>query len=138
MGAAEEVAEDGQLKGVEEEGQGGCGGEGVKEGVGVVEGDGGELGGVGAVLPDLDVREGGVGEGAVELDAFDAEEGKAGGEQGSAAFAGADVEEDSLFDGSGKVQALQPEIEQGLEDAGSDAVVSGQLGGFDGGTASDG
>ena len=39
---AEEAAEDGQLEGVEEEGQGGLGGDGVKRGVGVVQLDGRE------------------------------------------------------------------------------------------------
>jgi len=136
--AAQEAAKDGQLKGVKEEGQGRHGRERVLQGVGVVDGDGCKLGGVGAALPDFGVGECDVGECAVELDALDTEKRVARGEQRSATFAGADIEEDRLFDGSGEVQALQPEIEQGLKDAGGDAVVGRELGGFYGGAASDG
>jgi len=136
--AAQEAAKDGQLKRVKEEGQGWRGGERVLQGVGVVDGDRCKLGGVGAALPDFGVGECDVGECAVELDALDTEKRVARGEQRSATFAGADIEEDRLFDGSGEVQALQPEIEQGLKDAGGDAVVGRELGGFYGGAASDG
>jgi len=104
----------------------------------VVEGDGGELGGVGAALPDPGVGEGDAGEGAVEFDAFDTEERVARGKQSGAAFAGADVKEDGLSNGCERSKALQPEIEQGLEDAGGDAVVGGEFSGFDVGAASDG
>jgi len=137
LDASEEAAEDGQFKGVKEEGQGGLGGEGVAQGVGVVESDGCELGGVGAMLPDSGVGEGGLGKIAVKFNAFNAKKWEAGGKQGGATFAGADVEEDGLFDGCGEVEALQPEIEQGLKNAGSDAVIGSEFHGFDGGAAGD-
>ncbi len=50
---------------------------------------------------------GDAGEGGVELDAFDAEERVLGGEEEGAALAGADVEEDGLFDGL-RVGAVEP------------------------------
>jgi len=136
--AAQEAAQDGQLKGVKEEGQGGRIRQRVLERVSMVERDRSQLGGLGAALPDFSVGEGNVGQGAVEFDAFDPQKREARGEQGSATFAGANVEEDGLFDGSGEVQALQPEVEQGLEDARRDAVVGGKLGGFDIGAAGNG
>jgi len=42
LDVAEEAAEDGEFEGVEEEGEGGLGGEGMGGGVGVVECEGGE------------------------------------------------------------------------------------------------
>ncbi len=63
----------------------------------------------------------------VELDAFDAEERVLGGEQHRAAFACADVEEDGALDGREWMQLLEPEIEHRAKDAGSDAVVGGEV-----------
>ena len=71
---AEEAAEDGQLEGVEEEGQSGLGGDGVERGVGVVQLDGRECVSGGIKRPEGDVGLGDGGERGVELDAFDAEE----------------------------------------------------------------
>jgi len=99
LDVAEEAAEDGQLEGVKEECEGRRGGDGVEGGVGVVELDGREGVGGGVLRPERDVGLGDVGEGLVELDAFDAEERVLRGEEAGAAFAGADVEEDGLLDG---------------------------------------
>jgi hypothetical protein len=93
---AEEAAEEWELEGVEEEGEGGLGGEGVEGGVGVVEVDGGEGIGGRVLLPESNVGLGDRGEIGVELDAFYAEEGILRGEEEGPAFAGADVEEDGL------------------------------------------
>jgi hypothetical protein len=124
---AEVAAEDGQLEGMEEEGDDGSVGERMGGGVGVGEGERSEGVGGGVLAPEFNVGLGDVGEVGVELDAFGAEKGELGGEQEGAAFAGADVEEDGAFDGSLGIGALEPEIEQGVEDAGSDAVVGGEL-----------
>jgi len=110
LDVAEEAAEDGQLEGVEEEGKRRRGGDGVLRGVGVVELDGGEGVGSGVLGPEGDVGLGDVGEGFVELDAFDAQEWVLRGEEAGAAFAGANVEEDGLFDGSLGVKLLQPAV----------------------------
>jgi len=134
---AEEAAEDGELEGVKEEGDGGFVGQGVGGGVGVVEEDGGERVGGGVMLPDVDVFAGDPGQIGVEFDAFDAEEGVERGDEERAAFTGADVEEDSARDGGGKGHALQPEVEQGGKDAGGDAVVGGELFGVGGGALGD-
>jgi len=136
LDATEKAAEDGQLKGVKEEGQGGLGGEEVAKGVSVVEGDGRELGGVRGALPDFDIGEGDAGESAVELNAFDAQKGEARGEQAGAAFAGANVKKDGLGDRRKGREALQPEIEKRLQDAGGDTVVGSEFCGLDGGAAS--
>ncbi len=95
---AEKAAQDGEFEGVEEEGEGRFWGDGVGGCVGVVEGEGGEGFRVQVLVPEGDIGAGDVGEGGVELDAFDAEEGELGGEEHGAAFAGADVEEDGAFD----------------------------------------
>lgn len=134
---AEEAAEDGKLEGVEEEGESRFGGEWVGGGVGMVKGEGGEGFGEGVAVPEVDVGLGDGGEVGVELDAFDAEEGIAGGNEKGAAFTGADVEEDGFFDGRGEGEALEPEVEEGLEDGGCDAVVGGELGDFGGGALRD-
>ena len=127
---AEVATEDGELEGMEEEGDGGCVRERVGGGVGVVEGEGSERVGGGVAGPEVEVGVGDAGEVGVELDAFGAEEGELGGEEQGASFAGADVEEDGIFDGREGLGALQPDVEEGLEDAGSDAVVGGELFGF--------
>ena len=105
----EEAAQDGEFKGVEEEGEDGLGGQGMGGGVGVVEDKGGEGVGLQVVVPEGDIGVGDTCEVGVELDAFDAEEGELGAEQHGAAFAGADVEEDGAFDGLG-VRALKPDV----------------------------
>ena len=133
----EEAAKDGQLEGVEEEGEGGFGGEGIAGGVGVVQGEGGEGVAGGVLLPEGDVVAGDGGEGLVEFDAFDAEEGVLRGEKHGAAFAGADVEEDGVFDGLRRGAALQPVVEEVVKDAGGDAVVGGELGDGDAGAEGD-
>jgi len=124
---AEEAAEEWEFKGVEEEGEGGFGGEGVEGGVGVVEGDGGEEFGEWVALPEGDVGVGDEGEVGVELDAFDAEEGILRGEQEGTAFAGAYVKEDGLLDGGLGMCLLEPVVEEVVEDAGGDAVVGGEV-----------
>jgi hypothetical protein len=92
-----------------------------------VEGEWGEGVGFGVLLPEADVGLGDAGEFRVELDAFDALERELAGEQHGAALAGADVQEDSLFNGLGS-GAMQPDVEQAVEDGGRDAVVGGELG----------
>ncbi len=49
-----------------------------------------------------------------------------GGEEEGAAFAGADVEEDGGLDGLG-VGAVEPYVQQTMEDRGSDAVVGSEV-----------
>ena len=78
-------------------------------------------------MPKGDVSFGDGCEVGVELDAFHAEEGELGGEEQGAAFAGAYVEEDGLFDGLGS-GALEPDVQQTMEDRGSHTVVGGEFG----------
>ena len=129
--AAEKELEDGGFEGVEEEGEGGGAGEVEGEDVLLVEADGGEWrgGGVGGVggEPVIEVELCDVGEGGVELDADDLMEGKLAGDEHGAAFAGADVDEGVVGDGVGWGGGA-PEVDEGAEDAGGDAVVGGDVG----------
>jgi len=138
LDVAEEAAEDGQFERMEEEGERWRGGNGVQRGVGVVELDGSEGVGGGVLRPERDVGFGDVGEGLVELDAFDTEEWVLRGEEAGAAFACADIEEDCLFDGGLGVEFLEPAVEEAGEDAGRDAVVGGEFFDFDAGALRDG
>jgi hypothetical protein len=106
---AEEAAQEGELEGVKEEGEGGFEGEGVGGRVGVMEEEGGECVGLYVLVPEGDVGVGGACEVGVELDAFDAEEGKLGGEEQGAAFAGANVEEDGALDRL-RGGAMEPDV----------------------------
>ncbi len=63
----------------------------------------------------------------VELDADDFEEGRLGGDEEGAAFAGADVEKGVAIDGEGRGGAVEPEVNEGAEDGGRDAVVGGDV-----------
>ena len=133
----------GSSKGWKRKARVGLGGEWVPGGVGVVKRDGAEGVGGGVVLPEGDVGRGDAGEVGVELDAFDAEEGVLRGEEEGAAFAGADVEEDGALDVAGGVGrgggggALQPDVDDALEDAGGDAVVGGEFFDLDAGALGD-
>lgn len=103
--AADKGFEDGCLKGMEEEEEGGSAGEGVVEGVlledlGGGEGWGGGVGGVG-LLPVVEVEAGDIGHGWVEFDADDLPERKFAGDEQGAAFAAADVGEGVAVDGVG-------------------------------------
>ena len=128
--AVEEGFEDGRLEGVEEEEEGGGGGEVEVEGVLLEEVDGGEAwgGGVGGVegAPVGEVLGGDGGHGGVELDADDLVEGELRGDEDGAAFAGADVDEGVVMDGVGW-EGAEPEVDEGAEDAGGDAVVGGDM-----------
>ena len=128
--AAEKLLEDGGFEGVEEEDQSGRAGKVEGEGVLLEELDGGEAGGggVGGVgcVPVVEVLLGGVGHGGVEFDADDLAEGKFAGDEHGAAFAGADVDEGVAVDGVGR-RGLAPEVDEGAEDAGGDAVVGGDV-----------
>jgi hypothetical protein len=129
--ATEEELENGGFEGMEEEGQGWSAGEVEGEGVLFEETDGGEcrrgdVGGVGGA-PVLDVCLCGVGQGWVEFDADDLVEGEFAGYEHGAAFAGTDVDEGVMVDGMGRV-GVAPEVDESAEDAGSDAVVGGDVG----------
>jgi len=67
------------------------------------------------------------GEVGVEFNAFDAQEGMLRGEEDGSAFAGTDVEEDGAVDRGLGVGLLEPVVDEAGEDAGSDAVVGGEL-----------
>lgn len=75
----------------------------------------------------FEVELGGVGQGGVELDADDLVEGEFAGDEHGAAFAGTDVDEGVVVDGMGRV-GVAPEVDEGAEDAGGDAVVGGDVG----------
>ncbi len=70
---------------------------------------------------------GDVGDGGVEFDADDLVEGEFAGDEHGAAFAGADVDEGVAGDGVGWGGGA-PEVDEGAEDAGGDAVVGGDVG----------
>ena len=128
--AAEEEFEDRGLEGVKEEGYAGGTGEVVGEGVLLEEAGGGEgwsggIGGVG-VEPVVEVGLSDIGEGGVELDADDLAEGELAGDEHGTAFASTEVDEGVFGGGMGRVGGL-PEIDQGAQDAGSDAVVGGDV-----------
>jgi hypothetical protein len=129
--AAEKELQNGGFEGVEEEGEGGGAGEVEGEDVLLVEPDGSKprRGGVGFVggEPVVQIALRGVGEGGVELDANDLVEGKFAGDEHGAAFAGTDVDEVVVGDGVGWVGST-PEVDEGAEDAGGDAVVGGDMG----------
>ena len=129
--ATEERFEDGCLEGVEEEGEGGSAGKVVVECVLLEEARGGDFGGrgIGGVggLPDVQIGLGYVGHVGVELDADDLMEGKLAGEEHGSAFAGAAVDEGVAGDWVGR-ECGEPVIDEGAEDAGSDAVVGGDVG----------
>ena len=80
---------------------------------------------VGEPVVEVELR--GVGEGGVEFDADDLVEGEFAGDEHGAAFAGADVEEGVVRDGMGWGGGA-PEVDEGAEDAGGDAVVGGDVG----------
>jgi hypothetical protein len=128
--AAEKQLEYWSFEGVEEEGEGGGAGDVEGEGVLLVEADGSErrCGGVGRVRaePVVEVELRGVGEAGVELDADDLVEGKFAGDEHGTAFAGAEVDESVVRDGVGRVGGA-PEVDEGAEDAGGDAVVGGDV-----------
>ena len=115
---------------MEEEGEGGVAGDVEGEGILLVEADGGEGrgGGVGCVSgePAVEVELCGVGEGGVELDADDLMEGELAGDEHGAAFAGTEVDEGVVRDGVGWVGGA-PQVDEGAEDAGGDAVVGGDV-----------
>lgn len=123
--AAEELSEEGGFEGVEEEGEGGSVGEREGEGVTVEEVDGGEE--IGGEVRTVDVVLGDGGEAGVEFDAEDFKEGGLGGDEQGAAFAGADVEKGVAVDGEGRRGAVEPEVDEGAEDGGRDAVVGGDV-----------
>ena len=64
--------------------------------------------------------------GGVEFDADDVAEGELAGDEHGAAFAGADVDEGVAGDGVGR-GGVAPEVDEGAEDAGGDAVVGGDV-----------
>jgi hypothetical protein len=129
--AAEKKLENRGFEGVEEEGEGGGAGEVEGEDVLLVEADGSEMlgGSVGCVggEPVVQIALRGVGQGGVEFDADDLVEGKFAGDEHGAAFAGTDVDEGVVGDGVGWVGGA-PEVDEGAEDAGGDAVVGGDVG----------
>jgi hypothetical protein len=132
LDVSQETAEDGELEGMKEEGEGGLERQRMRGGVGVMQEQRGERMGERVALPEGDVAASGLGERGVELDAFDAQEGMLRGEQHGAAFAGADVEEHGALDSARELAgreraAVEPAIEQAMKDAGRDAVVSGEL-----------
>ena len=77
--------------------------------------------------PEVEVLLGDVGHGGVELDADDLAEGELAGDEHGSAFAGADVDEGVAGEGVGWVGG-EPEVDEGAEDAGGDAVVGGDVG----------
>ena len=89
------------------------------------EGWGGGVGGVGGD-PVVEVGLGDVGEGRVEFDADDLAEGEFAGDEHGAAFAGTEVDEGVLLDGVGGIGDA-PEVYEGAEDGGGDAVVGGDV-----------
>ncbi len=126
LGAGDEAAQDGRLEGMEEEGDGGSGGERRFEGVGFDEVCGGEGACVGVRGEEGQVRAGDGCEVWVELDAGDLMKGmERGGEHGTT-FAGAYVEEGVAVNGVGG-RGLQPQVDEGVEDGGRDGIVRGDV-----------
>ena len=122
--AAEQAADGGRLERVEEEEKEGAGGKRGGEGVALDEAERGEEL-VGARLGGgkVDACDGGHGGG--ELDADDLAEGGFGGDEHGTALAGADVDKGVVVEGEGWVAEVLPEVEEGAEDGGRDAVVGG-------------
>jgi hypothetical protein len=132
LDVAQEAAQDGEFEGMKEEGDGGFERQRVGGGVGVMQEQGSQRVGERVALPEGDVAASGLGERGVELDAFDAQEGMLRGEQHGAAFTGADVEEYRALDIARALAgwehgAVEPAIEQTVQDAGGDAVVGGKI-----------
>jgi hypothetical protein len=129
--AAEKQFEDRGFKGVEEEGEGGGAGEVEGEDVLLVEAYGGKGrgGGVGCVSgePVVQILLRSVGEDRVEFDTDDLVEWEFAGDKHGAAFAGADVDEGVVGDRVGWGGGT-PKVDEGAEDARSDAVVGGDVG----------